>query len=81
MNTRTLQTDIQSLRGEIAIPGDKSVSHRSIMFGALADGETIVSNFLPGADCLSTIACFQKLGVTIEQNGKQVRITEKGLMG
>ncbi len=81
MNTRTLQTDIQSLRGEISIPGDKSVSHRSIMFGALADGETIVSNFLPGADCLSTIACFQKLGVTIEQNGKQVRIIGKGFNG
>ncbi len=41
MNTKTLQTDIQSLRGEIAIPGDKSISHRSIMFGALANGETV----------------------------------------
>lgn len=81
MNTRTLQTDIQSLRGEIAIPGDKSVSHRSIMFGALANGETVITNFLPGADCLSTIACFQKLGVTIEQNGKQVRVIGKGFNG
>lgn len=81
MNTKTLQTDIQSLRGEIAIPGDKSVSHRSIMFGALADGETVVTNFLPGADCLSTIACFQQLGVNIEQNGKQVRIIGKGFKG
>lgn len=81
MNTRTLQTNIQSLRGEIAIPGDKSVSHRSIMFGALADGETVITNFLPGADCLSTIACFRKLGVTIEQNGKQVRVVGKGFNG
>ena len=81
MNTRTLQTDIQSLRGEIAIPGDKSVSHRSIMFGALANGETVITNFLPGADCLSTIACFQKLGVTIEQSGKQVRVIGKGFNG
>ncbi len=81
MNTKTLQTDIQSLRGEIAIPGDKSVSHRSIMFGALAEGETVVTNFLPGADCLSTIACFQKMGVSIEQNGKQVRVVGKGFNG
>ena len=81
MNTRTLQTNIQSLRGEIAIPGDKSVSHRSIMFGALAEGETVITNFLPGADCLSTIACFQKLGVTIEQDGKQVRVVGKGFNG
>ena len=81
MNTRTLQTDIQSLRGEIAVPGDKSVSHRSIMFGALAEGETVVKNFLPGADCLSTIACFQKMGVTIEQSGKQVRVLGKGFKG
>ncbi|WP_435798968.1 3-phosphoshikimate 1-carboxyvinyltransferase [Peribacillus asahii] len=76
-----LQTDIQSLRGEIAVPGDKSVSHRSIMFGALANGETIVTNFLPGADCLSTIACFQKMGITIEQTGKQVRVIGKGFKG
>lgn len=81
MNTKTLQTDIQSLCGEISIPGDKSVSHRSIMFGALSEGETVITNFLPGADCLSTIACFQKLGVTIEQNGKQVRVIGKGFKG
>lgn len=81
MNTKTLQTDIQSLRGEIAVPGDKSVSHRSIMFGALAEGETVVKNFLPGADCLSTIACFQKMGVSIEQNGKQVRVVGNGFNG
>lgn len=81
MNKKTLQTDIQSLRGELAVPGDKSVSHRSIMFGALANGETVITNFLPGADCLSTIACFQQMGVTIEQTGKQVRIIGKGFNG
>jgi 3-phosphoshikimate 1-carboxyvinyltransferase len=81
VNTKILQTDIQSLHGEIAVPGDKSVSHRSIMFGALANGETIVTNFLPGADCLSTIACFQKMGITIEQTGKQVRVIGKGFKG
>ena len=81
MSTKLLQTDIQSLRGEIAVPGDKSVSHRSIMFGALAEGETVITNFLPGADCLSTIACFRKMGVSIEQNGKQVRVIGKGFNG
>ena len=45
------------LRGEVKIPGDKSISHRAVMFGALADGTTRVTNFLQGADCLSTISC------------------------
>ena len=44
------------LRGEVKIPGDKSISHRAVMFGALADGTTRVTNFLQGADCLSTIS-------------------------
>ena len=56
-----------SLNGEIHIPGDKSISHRSVMFGALADGLTEVTHFLQGADCLSTISCFQKLGMTNEK--------------
>ena len=60
------------LRGEVKIPGDKSISHRAVMFGALADGTTRVTNFLQGADCLSTISCFRKLGIDIEntQEGK-----------
>ena len=81
MKTKSLQTNIQSLRGTIAVPGDKSISHRSIMFGALAEGVTTVTNFLPGADCLSTISCFKQLGVNIEQEGKQVRIEGKGFNG
>ncbi|MFD6207316.1 3-phosphoshikimate 1-carboxyvinyltransferase [Peribacillus sp. NPDC060253] len=81
MKTKKLQTNIQSLRGSIAIPGDKSISHRSIMFGALAEGETKVTNFLPGADCLSTISSFRQLGVHIEQEGHQVRIEGKGFHG
>ena len=55
------------LRGEVKIPGDKSISHRAVMFGALADGTTRVTNFLQGADCLSTISCFRKLGIDIEK--------------
>ncbi|MBM6644750.1 3-phosphoshikimate 1-carboxyvinyltransferase [Bacillus sp. RIT 809] len=68
-----------SLNGKIVVPGDKSISHRSVMFGAIAEGTTKVSNFLLGEDCLSTIACFQKLGVQIEQSGNDVTVYGKGL--
>ena len=64
------------LRGEVKIPGDKSISHRAVMFGALADGTTRVTNFLQGADCLSTISCFRKLGIDIENTQE-----ESGFMG
>ena len=56
------------LKGEITIPGDKSISHRSIMFGALAKGVTSVRHFLEGADCLSTIGCFRQMGIEIQKN-------------
>lgn len=73
------------LRGELSIPGDKSISHRSIMFGALANGTTEVTNFLTGADCLSTIACFRQMGIDIslEENsqGGHVLVHGKGLHG
>jgi 3-phosphoshikimate 1-carboxyvinyltransferase len=55
------------LAGDVIVPGDKSISHRSVMFGALAVGNTHVRGFLPGADCLSTVDCFRKLGVQIDQ--------------
>ena len=67
------------LRGEVKIPGDKSISHRAVMFGALADGTTRVTNFLQGADCLSTISCFRKLGIDIENTQEEIRIHGKGL--
>ncbi|KEK22747.1 3-phosphoshikimate 1-carboxyvinyltransferase [Bacillus gaemokensis] len=69
------------LNGTIVVPGDKSISHRAVMFGAIAKGTTKISNFLSGEDCLSTIACFRKLGVTIEQNGTDVTVYGKGLAG
>ncbi|SFC45062.1 3-phosphoshikimate 1-carboxyvinyltransferase [Bacillus sp. OV322] len=81
MNTRKLQTKISSLRGSIKVPGDKSISHRSIMFGSIAEGKTTVENFLPGADCLSTISCFKALGVQISADGDSVSIIGKGLEG
>lgn len=72
---------VSSLQGEIQIPGDKSISHRAIMFGALALGTTEIYNFLQGADCLSTIHCFQKLGIEIENLGSLIKVHGKGLHG
>ena len=63
------------------MPGDKSISHRSVMFGALAKGDTEISNFLRGADCLSTISCFRSMGVDIEEKGETVLVHGKGLRG
>ncbi|SDN01532.1 3-phosphoshikimate 1-carboxyvinyltransferase [Psychrobacillus sp. OK028] len=68
-----------SLEGAIRIPGDKSVSHRSIMFGAIAEGTTTVEGFLQSDDCLSTIDCFQKLGVEIAIDGDKVKISSNGI--
>ncbi len=57
---------MRSLKGEITIPGDKSISHRAVMIGSLAKGTTHIHGFLNGADCLSTIDCMRKLGVEID---------------
>ncbi len=72
-------THTGSLRGEITVPGDKSISHRSVMFGSLAKGVTNIKGFLTGADCLSTIDVFRKMGVNIEQNGTEVKVCGLGL--
>lgn len=74
-------TNTYTFHGELSVPGDKSISHRGIMFGAISNGITEVTNFLQGADCLSTISCFQRLGVSIENNGSRVLIHGKGLHG
>ncbi|MFP5107903.1 3-phosphoshikimate 1-carboxyvinyltransferase [Neobacillus sp. C211] len=81
MTSLKLKTNINGLNGKITIPGDKSISHRSVMFGSIAYGETKVTNFLPGEDCLSTISCFRKLGVIIEESDNQLRIIGKGFEG
>ena len=60
------------LHGELSVPGDKSISHRAIMLGALSEGTTEITNFLQGADCLSTISCFQSMGVDIENTATHV---------
>lgn len=69
------------LKGEITVPGDKSISHRGIMLGALANGTTSITNFLKGADCLSTISCFQKMGIEIEETESEILVHGKGLHG
>lgn len=81
MESLKLQKKLKGLSGEIKIPGDKSISHRSVMFGSIAYGETRVTNFLPGDDCLSTISCFRKLGVIIEESENEVRIIGNGFEG
>jgi 3-phosphoshikimate 1-carboxyvinyltransferase len=72
---------VKQCRGEVTIPGDKSISHRAVMFGALSEGTTEVTNFLQGADCLSTIDCFRKLGIEIENTPERILIHGKGLHG
>ena len=70
-----------SLKGEINIPGDKSISHRGIMLGAISNGQTHITNFLQGADCLATIDCFRKMGVDIKNDENSVTIHGRGLNG
>lgn len=72
---------IQKLTGTFAIPSDKSISHRSVMFGSLALGTTRITNFLMGDDCLSTIRCFRQLGIHIEIDNDTVIVEGKGLHG
>ena len=69
------------LRGCLNVPGDNSISHRSVMFGALAKGTTEISNFLKGADCLSTISCFRSMGVDIQETDQTILVRGKGLHG
>lgn len=72
---------VLSLHGTITVPGDKSISHRSVMLGSLANGTTHISGFLTGADCLATVDCFRKMGIDIEIDGTNVTIHGKGMHG
>lgn len=72
----------KKLKGDITIPGDKSISHRAILFGSLAKGTTEIDNFLLGEDCISTIDCFRKMQINIEiLPGNKVKVQGKGLYG
>ena len=69
------------LKGNIKIPGDKSISHRAVMFGSIAKGDTEITGFLKGDDCISTISCFRKLGIDINVSEDKVIVHGKGLHG
>ena len=74
MSVRTI-APTRGLKGEVTIPGDKSISHRSIMLGSIALGTTEITHFLEGADCLSTIDCFRKMGVEIERKPSSIPVS------
>lgn len=71
----------KGLRGTVTIPGDKSVSHRSIMFGSLAEGDTEITGFLYGDDCLSTVGAFRSMGIAIDVAEEKIVVHGKGLHG
>lgn len=72
---------VSSLSGTVSVAGDKSISHRAVMLGALSNGKTTISGFLNGADCLSTISCFEKLGVKTTVKGSDVCVEGLGIRG
>ena len=76
-----LTTQSPGLQGTLRVPGDKSISHRSIMFGSLAKGKTTVRDILRGEDVLSTMQVFRDLGVTIEDDGQVITIHGVGFDG
>ena len=78
---RKILSATHGLRGELKIPGDKSISHRSIILASLSDTPVEVSNFLQGADCLSTVACMRSLGATISQSDEKILVTGHNLHG
>jgi 3-phosphoshikimate 1-carboxyvinyltransferase len=80
MATMSLQAP-RSLRGLVDVPGDKSISHRAVIFNAIAEGSADIDHFLAGADCLSTIACVRALGVAVTHVGERVRVVGVGLRG
>lgn len=76
-----LRTHVPALRGEVRVPGDKSISHRSIIFGAISEGQTTIYDILRGEDVLSTMQVFRDLGVSIEDDGQVVRVEGVGFDG
>lgn len=79
MGKVNLQPITSVISGSIEVPGDKSISHRAVMFGSMAKGTTTITNFLDGEDCLHTIDAFRSLGVSIEVSGTTVTIKSEGL--
>ncbi|MCL2592401.1 MAG: 3-phosphoshikimate 1-carboxyvinyltransferase, partial [Defluviitaleaceae bacterium] len=71
----------KSINGKFLIPSDKSISHRAVMLGSIANGRTEIENFLESADCLATIDCFRKMGINIFFENKKLIVEGKGLHG
>ena len=69
------------LQGELTVPGDKSISHRAVMLGSIAEGKTKITGFLDGEDCLHTIDIFRQLGVVITREGTNVTVESPGMRG
>lgn len=69
------------IKGRLKVPGDKSISHRAVMFGSISKGITKITGFLNGSDCISTISIFRKMGIDIEMNGTSVIVKGNGLHG
>lgn len=80
MQSYTVQP-AKAIRGEIRVPGDKSISHRSIMLGSIASGTTTIRGFLRGEDNLSTLNAFRAMGVSVTDDGETLRIDGKGVHG
>lgn len=80
VHVKTVHYKNQRIEGQLRIPGDKSISHRAVMLGAIAEGKTSVTGFLNGEDCLHTIEIFQQLGVEIKQEGTTVEIDSPGIL-
>ena len=84
INNRRIGMEIRQskgLKGIITVAPDKSISHRGVFLGAISKGDTVIDNFLMGEDCLSTINCFRKMGITIKIEGNRVIVLGKGLRG
>ena len=69
------------VRGHLTVPGDKSISHRYALLAALADGQSTITHYAPGADCASTLACLCALGVPIHHRDSVVTVEGRGLDG
>ncbi|MBL0157659.1 MAG: 3-phosphoshikimate 1-carboxyvinyltransferase [Bryobacterales bacterium] len=70
-----------ALRGNVRLPGDKSISHRYGMLASVAEGTTVIRNYSSGADCHSTLGCVRTLGIGVEIDGRQVKVHGRGLRG
>ncbi|RWZ60273.1 3-phosphoshikimate 1-carboxyvinyltransferase [Halobacillus fulvus] len=79
MSVIELKPSANGLKGEIKVPGDKSISHRAVIFSSLAQGISNITNFLTGEDCMRTVEAFKQMGVRIEQHGDQLTVHGKGI--